>query len=200
MSRPGQKNSTLLWNLDQGRRTAGRRLERMLLSWCQLCMRLRDLRTTNLFCCLVVDLGHPVRRVCHTSGVGKSVSQSLNDWVAFAVMIFGNPCTATRLFSIVVVSEDWSQKVGNSLAKLTELCLEIKQFFRFKPAVSARRFAVYFVIAGFILLSTVARLTVIEPSACPSHMCRLTVPVAASKNLGWEIKIFCTIYILQLDT
>lgn len=66
--------------------------------------------------------------LCHTSGVGKSVSQSLNDWVAFSVMMSSSPCTATRLFKIVVVSEDWLQKVGNSLAKLTELCLEMKQF------------------------------------------------------------------------
>ena len=43
-------------------------------------------------------------------------------------MMSSSPCTATRLFKIVVVSEDWLQKVGNSLAKLTELCLEMKQF------------------------------------------------------------------------
>ena len=110
---------------------------------------LRYVRTINLSCCLVVDLGSPVCLLSATL-----------------------PVLANRSLSLCMLRGS-AQLVWHWIAFRTETAFTCNAiFFRFKPAAPLDAFkrGQFFVVVAFVLLSTVARLTVTKLCACQHHV------------------------------
>ena len=106
-------------------------------------------RTINLSCCLVVDLGSPVCLLSATL-----------------------PVLANRSLSLCMLRGS-VQLVWHWTAFRTETAFACNAiFFRFKPAAPLDAFkrGQFFVVVAFVLLSTVARLTVTKLCACQHHV------------------------------
>ena len=117
--------------------------------FCGGCSWSRYVRTINLSCCLVVDLGSPVCLLSATL-----------------------PVLANRSLSLCMLRGS-AQLVWHWIAFRTETAFTCNAiFFRFKPAAPLDAFkrGQFFVVVAFVLLSTVARLTVTKLCACQHHV------------------------------
>ena len=130
---------------------------------------LRYVRTINLSCCLVVDLGSPVCRLSATLPVLANRSLSLS-------MLRGS-----------------AQLVWHWTAFRTETAFACNAIF-FKPAAQLDAFkrGQFYVVVAFVLLSTVARLTV------PTSRAILQCLLLAVQNLVEGFKSFAKYYSIYI--